>query len=142
MKFLPLALLVLGSAVLAESAWTDEPLRTWRDNTGDFQVEARLIAISDDESSVSIQLADQQLVDVPLSRLSSRDRRYVLQTQRSMAQQSSLKRERGSRPDSNTTKLLGIDWHRTSESAAQAAGRGTEKPIMCFRVLGDLTGYM
>jgi hypothetical protein len=42
--------------------------------------------------------------------------------------------------------LFGISWFRSLDSASHAAGQGKPldecKPIFCFRVLGDLAGFM
>ncbi len=39
-------------------------------------------------------------------------------------------------------ELVGIEWHTTLESASAAARGAPVKPIFCFRVLGDLSGFM
>lgn len=53
------------------------PMRTWVDNTGDYQVEARLVVITAD--SVRLLKENGRTTTVPMSRLSDEDRDYVEQ---------------------------------------------------------------
>ena len=39
-------------------------------------------------------------------------------------------------------ELFGIEWHKTIESATAAAREEPDRPILCFRVLGELSGFM
>ncbi|MFN3190035.1 MAG: SHD1 domain-containing protein [Aureliella sp.] len=141
-------LLTLGFVALAACSSADEPLREWTDKSGQYQVDAKLISISEDGKVVSLELVDRQSIDVPLDRLSDEDHAYLARYKRLQSQRSKLasadrkrQRQRGSR----AANLYGIRWHQTLESA-QAASQplqtGTGKPIMCFRVLGDLAGFM
>ena len=144
-KYMRSIVLPLGLAVLTTYSSADEPLRKWTDKSGEYEVEAKLVSISSDGNTVSIELRDHQFVDVPIERLSSDDRRYLLRHKRLQSRRVAADRRRQQLPQSRTVKLYGIDWHQTLESAL-AAGQpsrvGTDKPIMCFRVLGDLAGFM
>lgn len=55
-------------------------------------------------------------------------------------------RSRPAARSNETDELFGISWFRSLESAGKAAGRGKPfdqgKPVFCFRVLGDLAGFM
>ena len=42
----------------------------------------------------------------------------------------------------NAKSMYGIDWYKSGEVASQVAKTKGDKPIMWFRVLGDLEGYM
>lgn len=45
-------------------------------------------------------------------------------------------------PPRNVEELFGIEWHTTLDSARAAAQQEPDKPIFCFRVLGELSGFM
>jgi hypothetical protein len=142
-KYTRSIVLSLGLAVLATYSPADEPLRKWTDKTGEYEVEAKLVSISSDGNTVSIELPDRQTVDVPIERLSGDDRRYLLRHKRLQSQR--LAADRRGLQQRRTVQLYGINWHQTLESAlaaGQPSKNGTDKPIMCFRVLGDLAGFM
>ena len=144
-KYMRSIVLFLGLAVLATCSPADEPLRKWTDKSGEYEVEAKLVSISSDGKTVSIELRDRQTVDVPIERLSSDDRRYLLRHKRLQSRRVAADRRQQELQQGRTVNLYGINWHQTLESAL-AAGQpskvGTDKPIMCFRVLGDLAGFM
>jgi hypothetical protein len=54
--------------------------------------------------------------------------------------------DRTSRSDRAADDLFGISWFKSIDRAGKVAGRGKPldegKPIFCFRVLGDLAGFM
>lgn len=144
-KYMRSIVLFLGLAVLATYSPADEPLRKWTDKSGEYEVEAKLVSISSDGNTVSIELPDQQSIDVPIERLSSDDRRYLLRHTRLQSRRVAADRRRQQLPQNRTVNLYGINWHQSFESAL-AAGQpskvGRDKPIICFRVLGDLAGFM
>ncbi|MHC4876981.1 MAG: SHD1 domain-containing protein [Planctomycetota bacterium] len=144
-----LVMTVLATQVQSASAARPERVRKWTDDTGTFQVKATLAEISESGDSVKLRLEDGKYATVPLERLSDSDRRYV-------ASRSRRKLATGRDPDSAKsaasskkqpeTRLFGIDWHTSVEQARDSA-RGTasprdDKPVMCFRVLGELDGFM
>lgn len=45
-------------------------------------------------------------------------------------------------PPRAVEELFGIEWHTTLDSARTAAQQEPDKPIFCFRVLGELSGFM
>lgn len=65
------AFLILLLAVSPASAQT----RTWRDNTGEYTIDARLVDVVD--GNVRLEKSDGSLIVVPLERLSDADRRYL-----------------------------------------------------------------
>ena len=145
MKCMRSIVMSLGLAALTHYSSADEPLRKWKDKSGEHQVEARLVSISSDGKTVSIELSDQESVDVPIERLSSDDRQYLQRYKRQQSKRMTSTRRRQDLQPRRTVKLYGIDWHQSLESgraAAQSSRAGRDKPIMCFRVLGDLAGFM
>jgi actin cytoskeleton-regulatory complex protein SLA1 len=50
-------------------------LRTWRDATGQFQVEAEFIGLED--GMVALRRSDGQVIRVPFDRLNSEDQQWV-----------------------------------------------------------------
>lgn len=128
--------LVFGATASIKAA--EDALRKWADDSGNFSVDAKLTSVSKDRSSVTLELKDGRSVVVPLSRLSTDDIRYV---NRQVVATSRKKSSISSSPA--IRELYGIEWYQTLDSAAATARRSTSsKPIMCFRVLGDLTGFM
>lgn len=138
-------------AVLAQTASAARPerVRQWTDDSGTFQVRATLVEISESGDSVKLRLQDGKFTTVPFERLSESDRRYVetrsKQNLTSGRKPASVKSVANSNKVSET-RLFGIDWHASVEQARKSA-RGTEsprddKPVMCFRVLGELDGFM
>lgn len=62
--------------LLAPIAFSDE-LRTWKDSSGSFSIEAELV--SQDSISVKLRTADNRSITVPLAKLSREDRQYLAQ---------------------------------------------------------------
>ena len=58
-----------------EADWQVDDLRTWTDNTGQFQTEARFLGYSN--GTVELELADGKVIRIPLGRLSSEDLRWL-----------------------------------------------------------------
>ena len=73
-------------------------IRTWRDNTGKFTIEAEFVDVAD--GKVRLQKADGSLIAVPLERLSEADRRHV----QSLATTSGEAAKSASKPESMTKK--------------------------------------
>lgn len=75
------------------------------------------------------------------------------QTTRQVGVEAGQRKQKGdrSRPgrrarDAKSKELFGVSWFSSLESARRAAAEGEPrdagKPIFCFRVLGDLAGFM
>ncbi|MGI9518576.1 MAG: SHD1 domain-containing protein [Pirellulaceae bacterium] len=83
-----LAALLLAALLLAPgTAWAQEDdVRIWRDNTGKFSVAATFIGIKD--GRVQLRRVDtDQIVGVPIIRLSDVDRQHLIQIRRAESEQ-------------------------------------------------------
>jgi len=107
--------------------------RRWTDNTGNFSARASLVDFDPSEDVVTLRLADGRSVTLPLRRLSATDREFLVQA---------AEHQPGGRP----IRIAGLDWYEDLKDARLLArGRpdpADDKPILCFRVLGDLEGFM
>ncbi|MFK8112346.1 MAG: SHD1 domain-containing protein [Rubripirellula sp.] len=144
-----IALLIMFSMIHdghSDEPLRTKPLRTWKDDSGTFEVEATLVGVVD--GSATMELADGTKVDVPLDRLSGSDRRYIAREARksSPVRSTTAGNNFGDNKVRDTEQRYGIRWHRTLDGAVSEAGfasrPSSERPIMCFRVLGDLDGFM
>lgn len=136
-KLVPAALfLFLISTAYAGETQKAAP-REWSDNTGTFRVNAKLVDFDPDSRTVRLKLGTGKTVDLPMRRLSPADQNYVKSRATLSAGASKIPR---------VQNIAGIDWIQTREGASLAAlGRESvndDKPIMCFRALGDLNGFM
>ncbi len=154
-----------GTANAVETASASP--RTWSDQAGKHSVRATYLAYS--EGIVQLRKADDSELTVPLKALSESDQKYVIEQLRrkSLAKRRSSRRvavtakrnavakskEVEVDPDSEVVSvarvaegesLFGIHWQSSPESIRAAASADEEdlKPIMWFRVLGDLAGFM
>ena len=66
--------LIIENRVLQKSG-TKGRLRTWIDSTGKHRVKARLVEKS--ESQVTLKTTEGKVVTLPISKLSSRDKKYL-----------------------------------------------------------------
>ena len=158
-------LIALNSSPLSAN---DDPLdsfRTWKDRSGKHEIEAQLVDSAN--SQVRLKKPDGTLISVPLKSLSNADKWFVRnELRRRKANPSNAKTPNDIRnqpknkllkdkaePDRkasdlakriDTKKLFGIQWHQNRDSAELAAKQNPKqpKPIMWFRVLGDLEGFM
>ena len=135
-KTLPAILLGLAVAITGATTASDtQSLRQWRDNTGTFSVEARLVPEDTNGQQVTIALKSGRHVTLPMRRLSEEDREFVASQAESTSQ---------TLPQPVTRK--GIQWQDSLDDAAAVAAAGAtsddDRPIMCFRALGDLSGFM
>ena len=133
--------------------------RRWRDATGKYQVDATLIKYRD--RNVTLRISDGTTIDVPLERLCTTDLAYVSRHRRiarraqangageSTEEALTSNKHAEKQPDSTkpaldhsapAERLFGIDWYSLDD--AQALAQRSDKPIMWFRVLGDLSGFM
>lgn len=118
-------------------------VRTWTDATGEYQVKASFIDYKDD--TVSLRRADGTQVEVAFDRLSASDQKRVqYEARRKAAAQPRTPKVAAA---ANVTasperRLYGISWQASPERACEVAATAGDKPVVWFRVLGDLTGYM
>lgn len=75
-KCLAVALFLFSFGVIS-SPWQDveSPLRTWKDNTGNFSVQARLVRVEGDQ--VELEKPDGSKLKVPIVRLSTADQEFI-----------------------------------------------------------------
>ena len=74
LPFVLLSVMPVGSQLQAQDA-AKPSLRTWKDSTGQFSVEAVFVRVSGDQ--VVLQRKDKTEISVPLAKLSEADRKYV-----------------------------------------------------------------
>jgi hypothetical protein len=155
----PLArMLLLLSFVTTLGLWFDgyplraETLRTWRDATGQYRVEASFVAF--DDGVVQLCKPGGTEIRVPMEKLSSSDRHFIVRQVRSQqvaarqTQDPPANPALDARPDERpitvrTEKLWGVNWVQPEDAKLASGSRQqTQKPVMWFRVLGDLEGFM
>ncbi len=76
--FCPVFLAIAVCLILARPAWAEEEFRTWRDRSGTYEVEAKLIMRGDEK--VQLLKRDGRAVTVPVSALSDADQQYLKQS--------------------------------------------------------------
>ena len=145
---------VLTAISCGPLAAQENGLRQWTSRDGTETAFARLSEY--DSATRVVTLVDQSgaLRDVKLERLALADQRFVQRFERNQDQpdgrigDSMVRKTSNSRPANRkrpTVDLYGIQWQRDFETAmATADGRAESdrQPIMWFRVLGDLDGFM
>ena len=76
LAILLLVALFVGSALQGQDAAKPE-LRTWKDSTGQFSIQATFVRVNGDQ--VVLQGTDKKEISLPLAKLSEADRQYVKQ---------------------------------------------------------------
>lgn len=130
----------ISSACLSEEIRIpNQRLRNWTDNTGTFRVDATLVSIDVRRQVVKLELRGGEAIEVEFRRLSERDRQRV-ETVHNQYKKTMVA------PPGTIDRLYGIDWYANLPDALLAAAGDEspedDKPVMCFRALGDLTGFM
>jgi len=74
LAILLLAVLFFGSALSAQDVAKPE-LRTWKDSTGSFSIQATFVRVNGDQ--VVLQGIDKKEISLPLAKLSAADQQYV-----------------------------------------------------------------
>lgn len=130
MQRLILATLVIASAGALAQAGNGSTARFWTDNTGDFTVRAELAEL--DREAITLKLSSGDLIQVSLRRLSPADHAWLKRNDHLQQPQSA--------------EIAGIQWLENLKDAQRMAAGSDQstddKPIMCFRALGDLAGFM
>lgn len=134
----------------------DEPVRVWSDSSGQFDVDATLIAYQ--KRVLTLQTPAGKAIEVSIDRLSKSDQSYTLKLlRRARAKTVDFKTPpiqkqvpsvdaapEPSRTHGDVTlaskKLYGVNWHLLDQAESYAAVQN--KPVMWFRVLGDMEGFM
>lgn len=149
-------LCVVGSDLA--TAADDSRVRTWTDRSGMYTVEATLEAYAD--GTVRLKKPGGDEIVLELEQLSTRDQGYVRRENRRRvttrrgestsagsdhvaSKQVAAEQQPESPPrrqlKANSEQLYGINWY---DSPARAVAAKQDKPILWFRVLGDLDGFM
>ena len=142
--------------------FADTNPRVWADSSNQNQITARLLSRNTQDNKVSLECGDGMIIEVLLSDLPISDRKYIARkTSQAKRAAHRLKSQRPSgdtdlgvdasqnaqpsrKPDGKVGKprrVNKIDWHRSPQTARTAA-TADDRPIIWFRVLGDLEGYM
>jgi len=123
--------IILAGLSLAPGSELSPEVREWKSQDGQYAVMASLSGFDRFTQRVTLNKEDATVVEVPLSRLSAADRTYVVDHTRGTAT-----------PPEKEKTLYGIRWQPEMEDAlAKAAGEATpddDRPVMWFRVLGEL----
>lgn len=138
--------------------------RAWSDLSEKHQMQGTLVARNMVTKRIKLERADQSTIEVELDKLRDSDRNYVARQtaklkrleQRPKTKVDDTASDKNPFTETDSQKRLadstkpqrssGIDWHTDPIQAARVA-RGSEptsddRPIIWFRVLGDLEGYM
>ncbi len=160
---------VLAISTAAVVADDHDAMRSWNSRNGK-SIEASLVSFRDDHHVATLKQSDGTVIEVPFKSLSRKDQRYIktwLRQQRntdseakanagqddskaaeSQSQNNTRSATSGKsiRATEKTKTMYGINWHKSGEPAlASARGDAStqdDRPIMWFRVLGDLEGFM
>ena len=154
-----LAICPLASAEDGAGQTFDLKTRVWTDTSGEYRLNAALVAYQDRE--LTLRKEDGSEIQISVDKLSRADRQFVANRLREARQnrEPQPRAGEGSEPKSDVTEnnkpivvdksiharqMYGIDWYDTKDSliVASADNPKDEKPIMWFRVLGDLSGFM
>jgi hypothetical protein len=117
--------------------------RTWTSADRSAKIKATLSQYDPETGAIQLILSDGTTRSIFREMISTSDRRYL---------RGYLKRETSREeiigPESSpaTFPLFGIQWVPDLSQALQLAsgrtGKADDRPVMCFRVLGDLRGPM
>ncbi len=142
--------------------FTDTNPREWADDSNQNRLTARLLSRNTEANKVLLECTDGTTVEVVLSDLSMSDRKYIArQTSKVKRAAHRLERQRrqgdedllvdasqrvqpSAKPKKNlgnTRRVSNLDWLRTPQKA-RAVAKAKDLPIIWFRVLGDIDGYM
>lgn len=106
--------------------------RTWSDNTHSYSVQASLFKVDHNTGFVQLDLGSGERIDVALRRLSRQDVEFI----------NSLPHAQ----PGETVNVAGLEWYEELGDAQVIArrrpGPDDDKPILCFRVLGEIEGFM
>ena len=148
-------LCLLCAPICASDLRFNESHRQWTDSTGEHSTTAMLVSY--ENRRVTLKTDSGRSVTLSVDRLSDTDRVYlgrrirlarsrvareakagVLAEQTTSVQPRPRFREPSSGEDS--VQMYGVDWYESEEASRLAMAEN--KPIMWFRVLGDLSGFM
>ena len=138
----------------AANGWAEEPTRTWTSADRTQKLQARLVTYDQTTGWLQLKLADGTTRSISDRKISSADRRYLrgflkrqsAEEKATVSQEEPKANQRPSRQKNSTGSRYGIDWaNSVSDAFQQAAATDSNKddrPVFCFRVLGNLSGPM
>lgn len=144
---------LLGILLSGSIAWSqNDSSRTWTSRDGTAQVRATLVQFDRDSGLVRLRDAQGQQRDLSLQQLSLRDQRF-LKRQLESAPAADPEELDASQPTRSAQpapgqkrRLYGIDWQPSLEEGLEVARSledgSSSRPVMWFRVLGELDGLM
>jgi hypothetical protein len=145
---------------LTAQTFAQEKIRNWRSHDGGESIRASFVKFDKETDIVSLQDESGEQIEVEITLLSRADRRYVAKEFKKSSKakhlESVFKKNDASeatlpatvnlksdRDPSRTFRRYGINWTEGIDKAiAKASERGKQRPLMWFRVLGDLNGLM
>ena len=160
MKATPVLWLVLVILWPAGNASAQNDYRTWTSRDGNHTLEAQFDDYDAKSKIVTLVSLDKQAIEVPWNQLSRQDQRLITSIRKSNEtgshgeststespfKKSPKKKERKPGKRIGTTSRFGLDWTPGLENALVSAagneGSQDDKPVMWFRVLGQLDGDM
>ena len=140
----------------------DRDSRQWISRDGLQRVRATLVQFDPATGRVRLRDAQGQERDLALQQLSLRDQKFLRRTAESKTSNPSLNSDLDPKPETpaaestgtksagpapgKTRRLYGVDWQPSVETGLEVARNleedGSGRPVMWFRVLGDLDGLM
>ena len=151
---------VLATALSASPLTAEEPYRLWTSEDGNYQVMAKLTDYDKKIDLLTLTKQDGDSLLVAIDKISASDQRYLRSFQSSRSQRvladplpqneatptKKTKQRNKKAKQPNFKTLYGIDWIPDMKTAlSHATGKPTtndDRPVMWFRVLGDLKGLM
>lgn len=145
--------LLLCASFFGQCCWADNAqARKWTDASGKYSVEAGFVDF--ENGNVRLRKHDGVEITVPFKQLSSSDQKYIRSRLRlrqleihkkpSPTKISAAKippAAKTAREHGDAKTLYGIQWYPSNAVSSAAAGK-SPKPVMWFRVLGSLDGFM
>lgn len=129
-RLMCIAIVLAGTATGAMAG--EGKVRFWTDNTGNFAVKAQLAQVDQLAGIIWLKTNEGERVRVPLKRLSAADNQWL--------------KNNNHLGDAGLKTIAGIDWfsdlNHAQKEAAGSDKSTDDKPIMCFRALGELSGFM
>lgn len=153
---------VIAQTEVPEIKFTDTNPREWADSSTQNRLTARLLSRYTKANKVLLECTDGTTVEVLLSDLPISDRKYIArQTSKVKRAAHRLQRQRqqndedlwvdasqnippSAKPNENlgnAQRVSVLDWLSTPQKA-RAVAKAEDLPIIWFRVLGDIDGYM
>lgn len=154
-SFLVVVILLFAEPSVNASDGLGQPLRTWEDESGKYQVKAKFKSY--ERGQVALLKANGEEKTIDYRRLSEKDRRYVRDVVNQSkpktpppakstepADASRLDSDRAEAPESDIAELkpnqrYGVDLYGTPQEVLKS---NPDQPLIWFRILGDIDGFM